>query len=465
MKQKRKGERSSVTEHLLLTALAGLIFWIIGEKIYASAMPKMANPIALALYFAAFGLVMMILLFFLPGNKADFSDPRTKKDFRHGHRIGLAAFCVFLVLTVGFEFLYELGKQPVPDPTSYIFLIDDSGSMSGTEQLRTDGITSIMEHNSSNLPYAVYMFTDHADSIKAMDSYRAGDAGKIQFQSDGNTDILGSLSTVLSDLQTGKITGAGSAPRVLLLSDGNSGDYGLKDLCEQAAAQGVSVSTVGMGSSNDRMLKRIAALTGGVFVRCDDASTLGETMETAITSSAERNLLSERFVFKNDTLYGILRVVFLMLMGVVWSFFKSGFVWGGKEGDRALKLSILCCAAAALIMELGASAGASPERLRLIFCILWALTYGSVRHLGSRRVSTTPRVKIDPIPEPPENPPADPPLEIIGQDDPSEVVKTRISNDNSETESDPPESDPPEGENPFDLDDDIFGQQSDDSIL
>ncbi len=393
MGKNKRQTKNGINRHVLITALTGVVYWLIGEGIYTQTTAKWFTPFAIAFWFVLFAVVIGVVLAILSCFNADFSNPQVKKNREESFRLGIALLIILSVFAAFLEFLYELGKQSIPEPTSYIFLIDDSGSMEGTEQERTEAISDIMNGGKVSLPYAVYSFTSEATLIKPIGSYHTGDEAQIRFLSDGGTDILGSLAFVLSDLKEGKLSQAGANPRVLLLSDGASSSWGLKNVCRQSVNQGVSVSTVGMRGSNASLLKRIAGLTGGVFVRCDDVSALSSTMNTAITSNAERNLLSERVMFKRNLLYGILRVVFLVLLCFVWSLYKGRFVWednsNTSKGGFYPPWSPHCCAFAAVTLELLANSGISLRMLRLVFCVLWAVTIGHSNRRSKEAYYTT----------------------------------------------------------------------------
>lgn len=83
----------------------------------------------------------------------------------------------------------------------------------------------------------------------------------------GGTDIT---SGIRSGTQT--LSGAGGGQVMLLLTDGQSDiDFAA---VEEAAAQGITIHTIGFGSVNDTLLQEIADRTGGQYVRADSSQEL-----------------------------------------------------------------------------------------------------------------------------------------------------------------------------------------------
>lgn len=374
-------EKKGVIIHMGCSALIGVLFFLIGQILYPSLTENIWTPLGIALYFLVFSVIMLISMFVLNQVRQDYSYwfKSGKKDtVKKAYIRGVACIIVLFVLSGLFEFFYELGKESYYDPTSYVFLIDDSGSMSANDPqcVRSEAISKIMENQTDNIPYAVYKFTDQSQLIKVMGKYSKSD--KYEFLSDGGTDIVTSLDTVINELLSKKVNG-GDHPKVLLLSDGESSNWGIKDVISKCRDNEIAVSTIGF-NVNSHLLSKIARKTGGIYINVNDIDDLQEQMNKAITSFLDRNLISDRFVLRNDGLYAFLRILFLCLMGVVFSWMKyESFcsAKGPKYDGVVLKVSLAGTAIASIMMEICFSVFDLPSWLiRLIFCILWAVTPG-----------------------------------------------------------------------------------------
>lgn len=373
--------KKGVIIHMGCSALIGVLFFLIGQILYPSLTENIWTPLGIALYFLAFSVIMLISMFVLNQIRQDYSYwyKTGKKDtIKKAYIRGIVCILVLFILSGACEFLYELGKEADYDPTSYVFLIDDSGSMSANDPqcVRSEAIGKIMENQADDLPYAVYKFTDQSQLIKKMSRYEKGD--KYEFLSDGGTDIVNSLDAIIDELLSQKVNG-GDHPKILLLSDGESSSWGVKSVINKCRGNKISVSTIGF-NVNSHLLSKIARKTGGIYISVNNIDDLQEQMNKAITSFLDRNLISDRFVLKNDGLYAFLRILFLCLMGAVFSWMKyESFcsAKGPKYDGMVLKVSLVCTALAAIMMELCFSVLDLPSWvIRLVFCVLWAITPG-----------------------------------------------------------------------------------------
>lgn len=372
----------------LISLIVGVVFWLLGELLFNTLTQKMFTPLGIALYFLIFGIILCVVITAFGYFQVDLSNKANARNTKGS--IGLLAFVLILVFLLAgvFEFLYELGVKNDIQPTSYIFLIDDSGSMAGNDpsNTRPSAIEEIMK-DSADLPYAVYKFESEATLLKGMGKYAPGDVSQMNFQSYGGTSILGAIRTVQDDLRSGKLTGAGDQPRIILFSDGGSSAFGLRNVAKDCVDNGVSICSVGFGGCNASFLKRIANLTGGVYVYCDDVSNLAASLKQAAYGNADRNLLSTRFMMKKDGLYCVLRIVFLSIVGIFWSIMKKLAAQNIKSTfEKSTLVYILLCAAGALIMEF-LSRILPISIVRLLFCLAWAVVFGTLCYAVSGHVS------------------------------------------------------------------------------
>lgn len=231
--------------HMWITLTIGCIFFVIGQILYPVFSEKVWSPLGISLYFLVFAIIFVISMFVLNQARRDYSywvKNNKKATVKKAYIRGLICVLALLIFSGVFEFLYELGSVKIPEPTSYVFLIDDSASMGGNdpEFKRSDAIAEIMKDES--LPYSVYKFTSSSTLLKTVGSYSKRD--EYDFVSEGGTDILGSLNSVLDDINNSRAH-YGQNPKILLLSDGDSSKFGLSSVVKKCTDNGVVVSTIG----------------------------------------------------------------------------------------------------------------------------------------------------------------------------------------------------------------------------
>lgn len=366
----------SLYSYVKANIFSGVIAFVIGEFLFDRLTENLYTPLGVMLYFLLFGCILFVTLMVLLSKKLSAKEFNLK--LRALWKPFLVVLFIFLLTTTVFEFLYELGKEEIPEPTSLIFLIDDSGSMKGNEADRVKALNDVMKN--SNLPFAVYSFADNAKLLRNMEVYQTDITEEnLNFASNGGTNIIPSINRVLEDLDNGVINNTGQRPKILLVSDGASSLLGLRSTAKKCKSRMVSISSIGMQGSSESPLKRIAASTGGVYVSCNDVTMLGDDLTQAIASDESRNLLSKRIIFKNDGIYAILRILFLSLMGVLWSFLKMMMLSETKELCRKMFVcSLVFCIIGTCIIEVGFANEISATLLRLIFVVMWAITIGTL---------------------------------------------------------------------------------------
>lgn len=381
-------------KHIIATAIVGIIFFFIGEALFPALTDKMYTPLGIALYVLIFSIVVFAGYSLISA----FAPMRDKSGASGNRKTALMLILVLFVLAFVFEFIYELGKNAIPDPTSYVFLIDDSGSMAGNDpdNKRADAIAQLMQDDTTT-PYAVYKFDSGATLMKEMGTYRNGDISQFAFQSNGGTEILGSIDTVLSDITSGTLQNAGASPRIMVLSDGDSSPFGVRKLAKKCIDSGVTVGTVGFGNCNASFLKKIAASTGGVYVYADDVTALKTSMQEAITRNATRNLFSERMVLNNDLLYCIMRLVFLLILGLVWALFRV-MLWQDNSVSPKEKFMIPVAEAvlACIAVEFLSATNLPIKTVRLLFCLLWTILPYGIGCFEKKPVEVKPVIDVIP---------------------------------------------------------------------
>ena len=133
-------------------------------------------------------------------------------------------FCSLLavfIVTVFLEYLYEINpKTKEIEATSYIFVIDESASMSSNDPngLRYNAISEIMNSPENTLPYMVYAFSSESRILRDM-GYLTSNEEEIPINCDGATSIRETTLRILQDYKDKKWSG-GKNPKIIFLTDG-----------------------------------------------------------------------------------------------------------------------------------------------------------------------------------------------------------------------------------------------------
>lgn len=365
---------------LFLAALgAGLLAWIIDAILYGALADRMWRPLLIGLMFLIFALLVggaiLITSKLVDGFDEEFL-------FLSGTGMIAAGLAVTLVVTVllavVFEAIYEYEATTTTSASSYIFVLDESGSMADSDPdlLRYSAVDEVLSDMSADFPYAVYAFSNDTQRVRDMSPVSSGSDYALPSMG-GMTNMRLALETVLNDLKQGNLEG-GAAPKVVLLTDGYASDIGLfnsvNDLLDDYVDAGVSVSTVGLGQVDEGLMENIAQRTGGVFVPVDEAGELAGAMQTAALRSTSRDLLSSRVTPGRNLLYGFLRVIFLFLLGCVLAFLKAMACARLDEHIRILVVGGIAALVGALVMELGTAIGLPAGLCWLVLWLLLSLT-------------------------------------------------------------------------------------------
>lgn len=298
---------------LVATAVFGLVFGIATNIFIDSLMENLWRPLVVALLFTVFAVLLCIVITVFKRDKDNISDKKTI--VLHMLIISVALFAS----TMLFEFLYEIEpNKDIKEATSYIFLIDDSGSMqeSDPQNRRATTLQNLIDKKSGDFSYAVYSFSNDVKKCRDMMPKSYGNT-LLTLKSEGGTALFTALKTVIADINSGALK-LDSETKVLLLSDGYAGDtpFFKGSLLKKFNKRNITVSTIGLGNGVDEhTMQQIAEYTGGVYVHADNASMLEDAMtEAATASKSYRHLLGYRGFCSTNTLHAIMRTVFLLII-------------------------------------------------------------------------------------------------------------------------------------------------------
>lgn len=364
---------------LAVSILAGFLYGCIGEVFYRNMERDMSHILLVMLYFTGMFLLLGAAVFLI--GRFGYS----QVDGTVNRRQWVTALVLIMALSAGFEFLYGAvsfgGRRQAI--SSYLFVIDNSGSMNETDPqgLRYEAIGKLLENKDPDFCYAVYHFSDAAKMVRGMAPVSEQSPGTKVINS-GGTAVLRALDTILEDLDSGKLV-LDNRCRMILLSDGyatdieEAGRYDCIRRLEQFADRGISISTVGMAGDVDTQLLMLAAdKTGGTYVSVTDVSQLEQGMRRAAQTEKEnRNLLGYRSVKENDLPYAVLRIVLIAGLGILIAVEKTVLCERFLNTNSVLVSSVTGSILAGVCLEAGMNLlGFHPCAARIACCVLLGIT-------------------------------------------------------------------------------------------
>lgn len=348
--------------------------WGVGLLLYNALKEALPRPLLIGIVFAVLTLLLGPVLVIYGQDSGNEVQPAVQILGAVGGTL------VMLLLAALLQFIYQVSlKKAVQEPTSYIFVIDNSGSMIESDPAgrRYECIEEILQDREDSFPYMVYGFADTPYIIREMAPKSQG-MEPVENEVYGGTSIAGTLTQVINDHDNGVWDG-GDAPRVILLTDGYATDidqgWELDDTLKRFAEKRISISCVGLGEVDRALMEKISSETEGVFVDVADASQLLTAMRSAATQHKEvdRDLISKRGS-GNGILYGIMRVAFLVILGGALGLIKY-IAYGDRDSFGTLVLITLGASlVGALVMEIGTNIGLPAAVLWLILWVLYSIS-------------------------------------------------------------------------------------------
>lgn len=375
------------TPLLIASGIAGLAAGILLAILYPELQASLPQWLMIGIMFAIIALVVVATVF-ITGRVTGQSDEVFL--FLEGLPALIIALVVALAVLVaaamGLERVYDMEQKTIlATPTSYIFLLDESGSMLGSDpnEERYTAVNTVMNALPADTPYAVYMFGSTAACARPMSPYSQGSFTvdpAVVSQVGGTTNVKEGLTLILDDHKNGKFASGGAHPRVILLSDGQASDMSQGDpILNKYRNAGISISTVGLGYFQDDLLEHIANKTHGSHVSISNAQDLaqGFTSAAAITDSS-RDLFSERDAVDSELLYAILRVLFLTVLGTIIAAMRAVAYTKEDSGWLILIVGAIAAFVGALVIELLALFGGPLALGVVLYSLLVALTPAKV---------------------------------------------------------------------------------------
>lgn len=363
---------------LIGSILAGLLYGLIGEYFYQNMERSMSHILVTVVYFAGMYLFVGLAIYTIGklGHSQTYG-PVNRRQWA-------AAFVLLLLLSAFFEFLYGwMGTSSKQQVSSYLFVIDNSGSMEKNDPsgMRYEAIEKMLENKEPEFSYGIYHFADTAKLVRNMAPIHEG-APEQEVVNGGGTAVIRALDTILRDLDAGRLALSNHC-RMILLSDGYATDvddtsrYECIRKLEQFADRGISISTVGMTGDVDTQLLMLAAdKTGGTYVSVQEVEQLEQGMRRAAqTEEGNKNLLGYRSKGASDLLSAVLRIAFLVCLGVLIAVEKTVVCERFLNTNSVLVSSIIGGTLAGICLEVGMNTfGVHPSVMRIAACVLIAFT-------------------------------------------------------------------------------------------
>lgn len=183
----------------------------------------------------------------------------------------------------------EVERRNEMPSVAMVLVIDRSGSMTGLpmEMAKKASSATVDVLAGDDVIEVIAFDTQPQRYVKLQPARnRSRIRGQIaRIQPGGGTEIFSALDAAYNDLT---VTPA-RKKHVILLTDGKAPDHGIRDLATAMIAEGITVTTVGLGGDvDDQMLKMIADTGGGRYHAVPDPESLPRifTKETEMVARA-----------------------------------------------------------------------------------------------------------------------------------------------------------------------------------
>lgn len=363
---------------LVITIIVGIVAWAVGTILYSAGVDIIAMPLLIGIIFVILYLLLAVTIFVYSMSTGLFEE----NILTGSSDLVSSVFSIMIIgvlvfgLAILFQWIYGMDFiKEDQQPTAYIFVIDDSGSMNENDplQLRYGALKSVLNNVDSNFPYMVYGFSHDVKIISDMKPVADG-IPQITGESFGGTSIRTALNKVVQDRLDGVWDG-GVSPKVILLTDGYATDISLfnsiNSVLKTYVKNKISISTVGLGDVDTNLMNKIAKTTGGVFIDVSDASDLGDAMTSAATQHTSRDLLSTRYTTNLNFLYALLRIIFISILGIAIGF-AAAIAYGSQESSTLIFVSsAIKSIVGAILMEIGTDVIGISDKL--VWFVLWIL--------------------------------------------------------------------------------------------
>lgn len=363
---------------LIGTIIIGFVYSIIGEIFYRNAIDKIPRILLVSIYFLGLFLVLGLGVYLIgKGIACRVCSSINKKQW-------FVVCVLMIILSLLFEFLYEMvrKKEEEHEITSYLFILDDSGSMLENDptNIRYQVVDMLLNDKPETFSYGIYSFSDTSMVLRPM-MPKSKSVSYVVPEAYGGTAIKGALSEIRDDMKSGALSIDDNC-KVILLSDGYATDIAffykkaITKVLEDFSERGICISTVGFKNADESLMRLIADKTGGVYVQASDVNELKDAMNVAaVNTNAGRNLLGYRSGSSFNLLLGLMRIVFIAMLGIIISLEKANLCERFLDTKTVFISSVIGSILAGVCIEIGMnSLGIHPVIMRGLTCILISFT-------------------------------------------------------------------------------------------
>lgn len=337
---------------VLMSAIGGIVAFIIGEIIINSFGYGMPQSILMGVYFGilsiCIGLACLVAEIIYPKVNG-----RNWRNGQLGTSIKFLIPCTLIITFIAavfFQFIYGTSLKLSRTINDVVVLMDTSGSMAQTDPKneRYDALKYLLNSLNKKNRVSVYEFSDHAEQIQAMEDVTPGVnenimSGMEKYKTPiGQTNMKEALDKAIDEINSTKQKGRNAM--VIMLSDGGDTfnlDSKFQETMKPYKDNNIPVYTIGMAEKNNfSMLKKISEETSGSYSSVKDVKDLKNTFVKIYRDTQQRLLNGVRYgTFGNGKVYGFLRVLFITLIAIIISagvsfmfdnkYLLKGFIIGG----------------------------------------------------------------------------------------------------------------------------------------
>ncbi len=342
---------------IVVSIILGIITGVINEIAPYGLRGILGGILAVTLSMAVMGIISALVLI-IRGNV-------TNSYARFGKMAGLGFLMLLLFIgsTALFEFIYEqdiniaVGKDSDAANGRYVFLIDDSGSMQKDAEAgvvvndingtRFDVVEDFIKTLSDKSEFAVYLFANETTCITPMGSVKPSEYVMDKTTYGGGTYMLTALEEIVDEV------GDPQKPTIIVtLTDGEPHDADYIDrVVAKCNENNMQIDAIGFGNPDSAFMTNLATRTGGTYSDAGDVNNLADTMANVVNvvSSDGSDLLGKHHVA--DILHIIMRIVFLILMALIFTIAKELFIGDRKYNKTLAIVTFVIGALAAVLFE------------------------------------------------------------------------------------------------------------------
>ncbi|WP_046213788.1 vWA domain-containing protein [Paenibacillus wulumuqiensis] len=312
---------------VLFSLIGGAIGFILSEWFLHSYLDRMPRIFLMGIYFGIISLMIGIfcLLAEVISPKLNGASWRQRYTDVSWKLLVPATLVVMFIGGLAAEALYQLDFNGAKTVKDVVVVIDNSGSMQGTDpqNLRYQAVKNMVDSMDKDMRVGIVQFSDEASVALPLTVLNPASKQQVHqtmdtmVTTDGGTDFTLALNTAMQMIQEQNDDTRGTV--VIMLSDGDSTlDSNTLQPFQQ---QGIAIHTIGLSLQNGvnpNLLPEIASQTGGQYYDVSQATDLPKTFQQIYDTLDKRTLVTERSEpFNSNLYYQILHVVLIMILGAL----------------------------------------------------------------------------------------------------------------------------------------------------